>query len=58
MLIVLSIVWIVPSFAVIFIVNFLFPAAIVDISTMPSNPTLSPLEYPGYALFTSILVVP
>ena len=57
-LIVLSIVLVVPSFAVIFTVNFLFPADMLDILTVPSNPELSPLEYPGYALFTSVLVVP
>ena len=49
---------VVPSFAVIFIVKLLLPVEIVDISTLPSNPALSPLGYPGYALFTSALVVP
>ena len=56
--IVLSIVWVVPSFAVIFTDSFLVPVPIDDISTKPSNPALSPLEYPGYALFTSVLLVP
>ena len=57
-LIVLSIVWVVPSFAVIFTLTFLFPEAIFDILTVPSNPALFPLEYPGYTLFTSALDVP
>ena len=56
--IVLSIVWAVPSFAVIFTVSFLFPADILDILIVPSNPGLFPLEYPGYTLFTSVLDVP
>ena len=47
-----------PSFAVIFTDSFLVPVPIDDISTKPSNPALSPLEYPGYALFTSVLFVP
>ena len=28
------------------------------ISNFPSNPDLSPFGYPGYALFTSFLVIP
>ena len=56
--IVLSKVCTVPSFYVIFTDNFLLPVFIDDISINPSKPALSPLEYPGYALFTSVLVVP
>ena len=54
----LSIVWTVPSFSVILTVNFLVPLDILDISIVPSYPALSPLEYPGYAKFTSGLDVP
>ena len=54
----LLIVWIVPLFPVITIFNVLFPLLNEDISILPSNPQLSPVEYPGYTLFTSVLLVP
>ena len=55
---ILSILWVVPSFAVIFTTSFLLPEPMLEISISPSNPALSPLGYPGYALFTSVLFVP
>ena len=56
--IVLSIFWVVPSFAVIFTTNVLLPDAMLDILIFPSNPALSPLGYPGYNWLISALFVP
>ena len=57
-LIVLSNVCIVPSLAITFTINFLFPFAIPETLIVPSNPELLPLIYPGYTLSTSTLDIP
>ena len=54
----LFIVWTVPSLPVITTFNVLFPLLNFDISILPSNPLLSPVGYPGYTLFTSVLFIP